>query len=47
MTTDWLDKIIVEQAKFYGLSPASKEALFADAAAYDEMILLDEVEEPT
>lgn len=43
---DWLDKIIIEQANHYNMSPKAKAELFSDAAEYCEFIEQNIVEEP-
>lgn len=43
---DWLDKLIIEQANHYNISPKAKAELFNGAAEYCELIEQNIVEEP-
>lgn len=42
----WLDKLIIEQANYYNMSPEAKAELFSGAAEYCELIEQNIVEEP-
>lgn len=43
---NWLDKLIIEQANYYNMSPEAKAELFSGAAEYCELIEQNIVEEP-
>ena len=42
----WLDRIIEEQAKHYGVTPAKQKVLISGAAEYQELIEQGVVDEP-
>lgn len=42
----WLDRIIEEQAKHYGVTPAKQKALVSAAAEHQELIEQGVVDEP-